>query len=60
MGKKINSEKSNDIYLFFFFFLVPGKTVIGKWGEAFQKESAAAAESVTPVGAFVLRQHVFR
>mmetsp|Transcript_48098 Transcript_48098/g.75117 ORF Transcript_48098/g.75117 Transcript_48098/m.75117 type:complete len:88 (+) Transcript_48098:167-430(+) len=31
-----------------------------KWGEAFRTESCKAADAITPVGGFVLSQHVFK
>ena len=39
--------------------VLSGKAGIEEWSAAFRSESSAAAAAVTPVGGFVLRQHVF-
>ena len=39
--------------------LLAGKGSVGEWSDNFQKQSEEAADAVTPVGAQVLRQHVF-
>mmetsp|Transcript_44177 Transcript_44177/g.70998 ORF Transcript_44177/g.70998 Transcript_44177/m.70998 type:complete len:231 (+) Transcript_44177:3-695(+) len=39
--------------------VLSGKSDVAKWNASFQKESSAAADSMTPVGGFVLRRLIF-